>query len=112
MEDSILITIKKMLGLDEDDTSFDIDIIVCINAALATLTQIGVGPDAGFMVQNESESWSELIGESQDLETVKMYVYLKTKNVFDPPTSSSVLESYKQMIQELEWRLNVQVDKA
>ena len=107
---SILNTIKKMLGVDPDYEVFDTDIIVGINSALMTLMQIGVGPKTGFSIQDKSATWEDFIGDRGDLESVKQYVYLKTKLIFDPSLTTSINEIYKEQIKELEWRLNVQVD--
>ena len=108
--ESILISIKKMLGITEDYTHFDNDIIMHINSVLMVLTQLGVGPEEGFMIEDDSNTWDEFIGESTQLQAVKSYVYLKVKLLFDPPLSSSVIESINRMITEFEWRLNIAVD--
>ena len=105
--DSILNTIKKMLGIDSNYDAFDTDIIVHINSAIMILRQLGIGPPDGFIVSDESDSWSDLIGEGTTLyESIKTYIYLKVKSVFDPSTSSAANEASKEMIKELEWRLN------
>lgn len=110
MEESILITIKKLLGIAEEDTHFDHDIVLNINAALFNLNQLGIGPQTGFRINNGSEKWKDLLEERIDLEAIKTYIYLKVRLLFDPPTSSFVLESMDRQITELEWRLNVQVE--
>lgn len=110
MEQSIFRSIKALLGPDADYDAFDQDILIFINSALATLTQIGIGPDSGFRVTGENETWSDLLGNSQDLDSVKQYIYMKVKLAFDPPSSSTVLSAYQDMCTELEWRLNVAVD--
>lgn len=102
---SILTSIKKLLGIQEDYTHFDADIIMHINTAFLTLSQIGVGPSKGFMIEDKDDFWDDFITE--DLEAVKTYVYLKVRLLFDPPNSSSVMESMNRQISELEWRLNV-----
>ena len=107
---SILDSIKKLLGMSPDYTPFDPDLIILINMALNTLTQIGVGPSSGFKIVTNGETWNDFIGNDPRLESVKTYVFLKVKIVFDPPQSSVVLNCYKEQIQELEWRLNIQVD--
>jgi len=107
---SILTTIKKMLGLEEDYTEFDIDIVVLINSALMTLTQLGIGPSSGFLITSAEDTWTSFLGATTELEGVKTYIYLKVKSVFDPPTSASVLEAIKENITELEVRLNVQAE--
>lgn len=112
VNESILNTVKKLLGLDPSYNAFDPDVITGINAALFTLMQIGIGPANGFIVTDENETWGDLIGEATDLEAVKQYVYLRTRIVFDPPTNSSVLQSMKDLCAEYEWRLNVEIDPA
>ena len=108
MEESILTSIKKMLGIEENYNIFDTDIIIHINTIFMTLNQLGVGPSSGFKIEDDSAIWSEYIDEDSDLEAVKTYIYLKVKLLFDPPLSSSVIEVIKQSITEVEWRLNVQ----
>ena len=103
MDTSILNNIKKLLGLSEDYEVFDTDIIVLINAAFSVLHQLGVGPEGGFVIKDASATWEDFIGDAQDLEMVKTYVYLKVRVVFDPPTGG-VLDAMKQTIQEYEWR--------
>ena len=111
MDDSILNTIKKMLGPDSDYDVFDTDIIIHINSALSTLAQLGVGPSTGFRVTGPEECWSDFIGYGvNDLESVKTYVYLKVKMLFDPPASSFVMKAMEDNCKEIEWRLNVAVD--
>ena len=108
MDDSILISIKKLLGVSKDYTIFDSDIIMHINSVFMILSQLGIGSSSGFKIEDDSTTWSEYIDEDSDLEAVKTYIYLKVKLLFDPPLSSSVIEVTKQSIAELEWRLNVQ----
>lgn len=108
--DSILTSIKKLLGIDEEYTQFDSDIIMHINTVFLNLTQLGVGPAEGFLIEDDSATWDDFIGDSNQLQAVKTYVYLKVKLLFDPPLSSSVTESINRIISELEWRLNVAVD--
>lgn len=110
METSILTSIKKMLGVAEDYIEFDEDIITHINSVFLNLTQLGVGPEEGFMIEDDTAVWEDFIDDSIKLQAVKTYMYLKVKLLFDPPLSSSVTESFTRMIAELEWRLNVAVD--
>ena len=110
METSILTSIKKMLGVAEDYTEFDEDIMTHINSVFLNLTQLGVGPEEGFMIEDDTAVWEDFIDDSIKLQAVKTYMYLKVKLLFDPPLSSSVTESFTRMIAELEWRLNVAVD--
>ena len=110
METSILTSIKKMLGVAEDYTEFDEDIITHINSVFLNLTQLGVGPEEGFMIEDDTAVWEDFIDDSIQLQAVKTYMYLKVKLLFDPTLSSSVTESFTRMTAELEWRLNVAVD--
>lgn len=110
MEDSILVTIKKMLGLDSNYTAFDTDIIVFINTAMMTLQQIGVGAAGGLTVTGITEKWSDFLPSDMMLEGVKTYIYLIVKMVFDPPASSFVMDAMKQQKEELEWRLREQAE--
>ena len=110
METSILTSIKKLLGVAEDYTEFDEDIVTHINSVFLNLTQLGVGPEEGFMIEDDTAVWEDFINDSVQLQAVKTYVYLKVKLLFDPPLSSSVTESINRMIAELEWRLNAAVD--
>ena len=110
MEESILNTIKSMLGPDSSYEVFDQDILVHINMAIATLTQLGVGPASGFRVTGKDETWGELLGDRVDLDMAKTYIYMKVRIAFDPPANSSVLAAYKEACAEMEWRMNVTVD--
>ena len=110
METSILTSIKKLLGVAEDYIEFDEDIMTNINSVFLNLTQLGVGPEEGFMIEDNTAVWEDFINDSIQLQAVKTYVYLKVKLLFDPPLSSSVTESINRMIAELEWRLNAAVD--
>lgn len=105
--DSILTSIKKLLGMDADYTAFDTDVIIHINTALAILCQLGVGPDKGFRIHDDSATWQDFVGEDTRLDDVKDYVYLKVKLLFDPPSSSAAIQSTESLISEIEWRLNV-----
>lgn len=109
--ESILTTIKKMLGITEDYTHFDIDIIIHINTALMTLSQLGVGSDPPSSITSDVETWQTIFGSMNDIEAIKTYIYLKVKMLFDPPTTSFVLEAMNRQISELEWRLNMQKDR-
>ena len=109
--DSILTSIKKLLGIMEEYDHFDNDIIMHINTALMTLSQIGVGPETGFLITNDEATWADFLRSATNIEAVKSYIYLRVRILFDPPSSSSVIEAMNRQIQELEWRLNIQVDK-
>ena len=105
MEESILTSVKKMLGIAKEYEHFDSDLIMHINSVLMILSQLGIGPVEGFLIEDESASWSDFIPEGKNLELVKSYVFLKVRLLFDPPLSSSVLEAMNRMINEFEWRL-------
>ena len=108
--DSILTSIKKMLGIESDYTHFDADLIVFINSALGVLHQLGVGPQgAPYVITGDTQLWSDFIQDNQ-IETVKSYVFAKVKLLFDPPTTSFVLSSYQDLIKEFEWRCNVNAE--
>lgn len=102
--DSILNSIKKLLGIHPDYTVFDDDIIMHINTVFMTLNQIGIGPSEGFSISTGLEEWEEYCSRKNE-NAVRSYVYLKVKLMFDPPTSSVLLDSIKTTIAELEWRL-------
>lgn len=108
--ESILTSIKKLLGIAEEYEHFDPDIIMHINSVFMILNQLGVGPDDGFMIEGEDAEWQEYLDDKRLLESVKSYVYLKVRLLFDPPQSSAVIESMNRLINELEWRINVAVD--
>lgn len=110
--DSILTSIKKLLGISEGYTQFDDDIIMHINSVFLNLAQLGVGPETGFSIIDSSAVWSDFIDieNNAQLQAVKSYIYLKVKLLFDPPLSTAVIESTNRMISELEWRLNVAVE--
>lgn len=106
--ESILTSIKKLLGIAEEYTQFDADIIMHINSVFMTLTQLGVGPSQGFYIEDASIEWTDFIPEPTKLQAVKTYIYLKVRLLFDPTSlGSATLSSYERQIQELEWRLNV-----
>lgn len=106
MTTSILKDIKKVLGLADDYLAFDQDVLMHINAIFADLHQLGIGPTTGFFIEDASTQWSSFISDPT-LNTVKTYIYLRVRMLFDPPSSSFVLESMKTQIKEMEFRLNV-----
>ena len=107
--DSILDSIKKLLGITEEYKHFDPDIIMHINSAFFTLNQLGVGPEEPFKIEDNSDTWDDFVS-GQDVEAIKSYIGLKVRTLFDPPTNSSLLSAMNEQIKEFEWRLNVQVD--
>lgn len=107
MGDSILTSTKKILGIQEEYTHFDLDIIVHINSTFFTLNQLGIGPVEGFMIEDATTEWGDFLGGNTRLNAVKTYVYLRVRLLFDPPASSYVLTAMDAQVKEFEWRLNV-----
>lgn len=106
---SILLTIKKMLGLMEEHTAFDMDIVVDINATFLTLNQLGIGPDYPYAITGASETWSDFLGDQEKfLAGVQTYIYMRVRLMFDPPSNSFLVDSMQKQIQEFEWRFTVQ----
>lgn len=103
--ESILTSIKKMLGIEAEYTHFDPDIIMYINSAFFELNRIGVGPEEGFMIEDDTSTWLDFIPEQAKYESVKEYIYIKVKLVFDPPTSSAAVTSLEKIADKLEWLL-------
>lgn len=110
IEESILISIRKAIGIDEDYMGFDTELIIAINSALFSLSQLGVGLDSGYSISGEEETWSDFFGELTNFEAVKSYILLKTRVEFDPPGTSFLLASSDNMIKEYEWRLSAQAE--
>lgn len=109
--ESILTSIKKLLGIAKEYEHFDADIVMHINSVFMTLTQLGVGPPDGFSITDEDSTWDEFLPDKKSLEAVKSYVYMRVKLLFDSHSmASAVIESYNRQISEFEWRLNVAVD--
>lgn len=104
--DSILTSVKKLLGISADYTHFDTDIIIQVNSAFAALTQLGVGPLEGFEIADATPVWSDFIDDPR-LNLAKTYVYLKVRLAFDPPTSAALIESCNRQLDEITWRLTV-----
>lgn len=112
-EKSILTEIKKMLGISEDYTAFDTDIIIYINSALSRLLQLGIVPNSGsnFQITGNSEKWTDLFNNDSKLNQIQTFIYLKVKMTFDPPSSATTLQSFENQIKELEWLLNVTIEE-
>ena len=111
--ESILTSVKKLLGIPKEYEHFDADLIMHINSVFMILTQLGVGPAEGFTIMDEDATWDEFIQDKKTIESVKSYMYLKVKLLFDSNTlSSAVIESMNRLISEFEWRLNVAADSA
>lgn len=107
MTQSILLTIKKLLGIAEEYKAFDIDIIAHINSVFLSLNQFGVGPSTPFQIVDETETWADFQTKIPGIPT---YVYLKVRLLFDPPTNSFLVDNMQKQIQELEWRFDMQVE--
>lgn len=112
MTNSILESVKKLVNVHADDPDFDIDIILHTNTALAVLTQLGVGPSAGFMIEDETATWQDFLGTDPRLNPAKSYVYLRVRALFDPPTTGPQGEAFNKIKDELEWRLNVTMEET
>lgn len=110
MENSILKSIKKRLGLADDYDVFDQDVIDGINSALSTLNQLGVGPVNGFMIEDDTPTWEALLGDDPKLNNVKEFIYLTVKRSFDPPATGFHSTALQQQLDELTWRINVSVE--
>src|SRR3954463_13065004 len=111
MAGSILTDTKKALGLAEDYTAFDPDIIMHINSVMSTLHQLGIGPPAGYAIINSGDTWDELIGDELRLNSVQSYMYLKVKMLFDPPSLGYVITAMEKLIDEATWRITVAQDE-
>jgi hypothetical protein len=111
MAGSILTDTKKALGLADDYTAFDPDIIMHINSVISTLNQLGVGPPEGYAIASDTGTWTELIGDEKRLNNVQSYLYLRVKMLFDPPSVGYVLTALEKMILEAEWRIMVAQDE-
>lgn len=112
MNESILTSIKKLLGIIEEYTQFDTDIIIHINTVFSILEQLGVRDDDPFVIHGSEETWKDYLQDETKLEIVKTFVYLKVKLFFDPPLNASVLNSYKSLADELEFRIIVNADPS
>ena len=109
--DSILNSIKKLIGLDQDYTEFDTDLIIHINSVFLDLEQLGAGSQDGFFIEGSTETWEDFLPDDPlVLNSIKSYMYLKVKKLFDPPTSSSAMDSLNSLIDRFEWRINVAIE--
>jgi hypothetical protein len=104
---SILNSVKKVVGIDADYDAFDVDILMHINTAFSTLNQLGIGPEAGFAIEDDVPTWDAFLGDDPRLNSVKSYVFLRVRLLFDPPATSYAIEAFQKQITEIEWRLNV-----
>ncbi len=112
METSILTSTKKILGIASDYAAFDFDVITHINSALSTLTQLGIGPIEGFAIEDATAEWEDFFADDPRYNSIKSYVFLKVKMLFDPPTTSYLIDAMQNQIQEFEWRLNAEREDA
>jgi hypothetical protein len=112
MEESILISTKKVLGVGPDDDSFDLDIVTHINSVFFNLQQLGLGPSGGFVIEDEEAQWDDFETDFGIIAQVKTFVYLKVRMLFDPPQTSYLIAAFEKQIAEHEWRLNVQREET
>lgn len=110
MDESILESIKSYLGIPAEDDVFDVEIIMAINSAFMTLSQLGVGLDQPFVISDSLSTWSDFTEDVDQLPMIKPYVCLQTRLFFDPPTSNTLMSAMQDKCKEYEWRLNVSVD--
>lgn len=108
--ESILDSIKKMIGVDKDYGAFDVDLIIAINGVFTILNQLGVGPEKEFAITGPNETWLDFFGITDAINLVKPYMYLKVKLIFDPPSTGVLHEAMERQISEFEWRLAIQAD--
>jgi hypothetical protein len=107
MSESILKSIKKVLNLGDDYDVFDVDTLMHINSVFSTLHQLGVGPDQGFMIEDDLQTWDAFLGADPRLNNIKTYIYLRVRLLFDPPQTGYHTKALEDQIKELEWRINV-----
>lgn len=105
--DSILDSVKKVLGLDSAYTAFDVDVLMHINTVFSDLHDLGIGPDAGFMITDNTAVWSSYLGTDNNLNRIKTYISLRVRAIFDPPQTSFAIDAMEKQIKEFEWRINV-----
>lgn len=118
MADSILDSVKATLGIEADDPSFDLELIMYINGVFTKLAQLGIGPTLekpstiGYKIEDKNDDWMDFLPTTMLLESVKTFMYLSVRLVFDPPSTSYGITAMKEQIAEHEWRLNVQREEA
>ena len=108
--ESILTSIKEMLGMGANYDHFDHQLVAHINTALTLLTGLGVGPSEGYLIRNKEDKWTDFVPENPKLESIKTYVYLNVKMLFDPPVSAAAIDAIERSIKKLEWLINVTAD--
>ena len=111
MEESILNYVKDASGVNIDDSAFDGELVMHINAVFMILRQIGVGPETPFFIEDDSSTWDEFTKDEMLLPMIRSYVTLKVRLLFDPPASSALMEAINSTIAEYEWRLQVEADE-
>ena len=111
MGESILTSIKDQLSIMPEDTSFDNELKIFINAAFARLTQLGVGPLEGFRITGYEQTWDDFVIDIVQADMAKVYIYLKTKSLFDAPTNSSLSKAMEEQLKEYEWCLKLQAEE-
>lgn len=112
-DESILTSVKKVLGIPEYYEHFDRDILLHLNSVMSILHQLGVGPENGFVVEDDSTTWSDLFDgdiDTNKMMYVKSYVCLRVRLLFDPPASSGAIDAMERQMRELEWRITVTRD--
>ncbi|ATN93654.1 hypothetical protein SEA_SCAP1_5 [Streptomyces phage Scap1] len=107
MDQSILNSVKKMVGVDASLTVFDLDILTHINAVFSDLEQLGIGPVGGFMIEDDAPTWDAFLGADPRLSSVKSYMYFRVRLMFDPPQTGYLIDSMNKQVEKMEWRLNV-----
>ncbi len=113
MEQSILKSTRKVLQIGPDDESFDLDILMHVNSAFSTLTDLGVGPEEGFVIEDDSVEWTDYLSDNlPTLSKIKTFVFLQTRILFDPPTTSFLLDAFKEQIAEAVWRINTRREET
>lgn len=106
MEESILKSTKKILGLADNYTAFDLDVITHINSAFSILDQLGVGPEGGFIIEDYRDEWGDFEVPQNQLNLIKTYIFLRVRMLFDPPTTSFLIEATNNQLKEYEWRIS------
>ena len=109
IKSSILNDVKEAVGIVQDYTVFDNQLIICINSVFSTLHQLGIGPEEGFYIDGSETKWEDYV-ESKRFDFIRSYMIMKVHVMFDPPTSSVAMEALEKQIAEYEWRINSEVE--
>ena len=110
MDESILDSVKKIIGIDSSYTVFDPDLIIHINTVFMILNQLGIGTEEVFSISDNSTTWNEFIQGNSAIQSVKSYMALRVKMLFDKPQSGTLIDAYREDIKELEWRMYIACD--